>query len=154
MVPDASHLRIEERRVVISRAGVRTCRGRFAVLMAGLAWWLPGLASGAEKLCDDLAQVRDPAVFIQKLDALKAATGETSPEGALATCGLDYAQLKYEHCQRAFRRQDLDYLLQYCPEQAWSTARAQCERTAASVSPGFTDFCHKFYTGTAPTYGK
>lgn len=72
----------------------------------------------------------------------------------LGACGLDYQALRYRQCQQAFRRENLDFVLRYCPEEAWSLARAQCERQADTVTSRYAEFCRLFHTGTAPTYGR
>ena len=105
-------------------------------------------------LCAQVAVEREPAAFTRLAQELQASTHRASMDAVFADCGLDYSLLKYEHCQRAFRRENLDYLLKYCAEEAWATARAQCERNADTVSPRYVDYCNIFYSGTAPTYGK
>lgn len=121
----------------------------------GLAAGWPAIGQGADTnaLCDRLATEREPAAFTCMAQELQAATGSPSPDAAFAACGLDYPELKYEHCQRAFRRENLNYLLKYCAEEAWATARAQCERNVDTVSPRYVEYCNVFYSGTAPTYG-
>ncbi len=58
-----------------------------------------------------------------------------------------------QQCQQAFNQENLPFVLKHCPEEAWSLARAQCERSMDTVSPHYADFCHLFYTGNAPSYG-
>lgn len=63
------------------------------------------------------------------------------------------ADAQVRQCSQAYRQENLPYILEHCPEEAWALARAQCERNADSVSARYADYCHRFYTGTAPTYG-
>lgn len=57
-----------------------------------------------------------------------------------------------EQCRVAYRHQNLPFLLERCPEEAWALARAQCEREADKVRPGFVEYCQQFYAGKAPRY--
>lgn len=134
----------------------KVCRTRSGFLWGFAVVIWAGLAQAADtaELCNRLATEKEPEAFTSLARELQTATHRASMVEAFGSCGLDYALLKYEHCQRAFRRQELVYLLKYCPEEAWSTARAQCERNADTVSPRYLDYCNKFYTGMAPTYGK
>lgn len=61
---------------------------------------------------------------------------------------------KEKQCRQAYRDQDLSFVLKHCPEEAWALARAQCEREPEKVKPAYVDFCNRFYTGAAPTYGR
>lgn len=59
-----------------------------------------------------------------------------------------------QQCRHAYRQENLPFVLQHCPEEAWALARAQCEREADTVAPRYAEFCQLFYTGTAPNYGR
>lgn len=63
---------------------------------------------------------------------------------ALAACGLDYAGLQYRQCQVAFRHEEIDFVLRHCPNEAWSLARAQCERNLDTISPRYYELCRRF----------
>ena len=76
--------------------------------------------------------------------------GAMTLQAALAACGLDYAELQARQCSRAYSRENLDFVLKYCREEAWSLARAQCERAEDTVSPRYADFCYRFHHGMAP----
>lgn len=64
-----------------------------------------------------------------------------------------HAEDKARLCGRAYRAEDQAYLLANCPEEAWALARAQCERSADTVSPRYAEFCQLFHSGRAPSYG-
>jgi hypothetical protein len=70
-----------------------------------------------------------------------------------ADAAADASQQLSSQCQLAYRQEDLPFVLTHCPEQAWSLARAHCEREADTVAAHYVEFCHQFYTGAAPTYG-
>jgi len=57
-------------------------------------------------------------------------------------------------CSEAYHKEDLTFVYQNCPEEAWALARAQCERGDETVSERFKAFCHLFKTGQAPIYGR
>jgi hypothetical protein len=76
--------------------------------------------------------------------------GDMSLQSALTACGLDYADLQARQCSRAYSHEDLDFVLKYCREEAWSLARAQCERASDTVSERYADFCYRFHHGMAP----
>ncbi|MDD4881186.1 MAG: hypothetical protein PHX10_06365 [Gallionellaceae bacterium] len=78
------------------------------------------------------------------LPSLSAVAGETAAAEA---------ETPARQCHLAYRQENLPYILEHCPEEAWALARAQCERNSDSVSSRYAEFCHRFYTGTAPTYG-
>jgi hypothetical protein len=63
---------------------------------------------------------------------------------ALQACGLDHADLLYRQCQSAFRQQEIGFVLRHCPSEAWSLARAQCERNLDSISPRYYELCAHF----------
>lgn len=77
---------------------------------------------------------------------------ETRPDGpearrlaaAMAACGLDYDGLRERQCQAAFRREDVGFVLGHCPYEAWSLARAQCERNLDTISPRYYELCKRF----------
>ncbi|MDR3393700.1 MAG: hypothetical protein P4L70_01730 [Parasulfuritortus sp.] len=74
-----------------------------------------------------------------------AVAGESAPpnQGSLA-----------RQCQEAYHRQDLGFVLQNCPEEAWALARAQCERSDETISERYAAFCRAFKSGQAPIYGR
>lgn len=80
--------------------------------------------------------------------------GEMKTIDAFAACGLDFDTLHYRQCQKAYRRENLDFILTYCPGEAWSLARAQCERQPETVSRRYERFCDMFYNGKAPGPGE
>jgi hypothetical protein len=126
-----------------------------AMLMAAAVLSAPCQAEGTTAaMCRQVGETRDPEEFTRLVESLQATSPSVSVNDALAACGLDYALLRYQHCQRAFRRENLNYVLRYCPEEAWSLARAQCERNSDSVSSRYAEFCHQFYSGQAPIYEK
>ncbi|MDD5388812.1 MAG: hypothetical protein PHD37_05675 [Gallionellaceae bacterium] len=61
-----------------------------------------------------------------------------------ASGGTEVAAGHELQCRRAYTRQDLDFLLAHCRFEAWSLARAQCERTLDSISPRYAAFCKAF----------
>ncbi|MBI1284541.1 MAG: hypothetical protein GC183_09435 [Thiobacillus sp.] len=62
----------------------------------------------------------------------------------LAACGLDDEALRQRQCGKAYNQQNLEFLLRYCRYEAWSLARAQCERALDTISPRYVDFCRAF----------
>ncbi len=62
----------------------------------------------------------------------------------LAACGVDFDALRQRQCNKAYTRQNLEFLLRYCRYEAWSLARAQCERSLDSISPRYAEFCRAF----------
>ena len=52
--------------------------------------------------------------------------------------------LRYQQCQKAFRHEDVAYVLRECPDEAWSLARAQCERNLDGIAPRYYELCRKF----------
>jgi hypothetical protein len=77
----------------------------------------------------------------------------TLPE-AFVACGLDFDMVHYRHCQKAYRQENLEFVSRYCPGEAWSLARAQCERSPETVSIRYRTFCDLFYSGKAPGSGE
>jgi hypothetical protein len=62
----------------------------------------------------------------------------------LAACGLDYDTLRQRQCNKAYNQQSLEFLLRHCRYEAWSLARAQCERGLDTISPRYAEFCRAF----------
>lgn len=116
-------------------------------------------AGHRQEFCKHLANLE--AGEFEKLSApLKAENeGAPQPEGklnvpdAFVACGLDFDTIHYRQCQQAFRQENLDFVLDYCPGEAWSLARAQCERRPETVSRRYERFCDRFYKGMAPGSG-
>ncbi len=71
-----------------------------------------------------------------------------------AQAAADAKATLVQQCRHAYRQENLPFVLQHCPEEAWALARAQCEREADTVAPRYAEFCQLFYTGTAPSYGR
>ena len=88
----------------------------------------------------------EPDAFSRLAEKLEAEhrSGSATIAGRLATCGLDYQTLRERQCRRAYDRQNLEFLLSHCREEAWSLARAQCERNLDSISPRYAAFCRAF----------
>ena len=112
--------------------------------VAGLALMLLSLAAGAAD-CERLATA----------DAFDQLAGrmQTEPrraEAMLGACGLDYETLRRQHCDRAYSHEDLQFIYAHCPDEAWSLARAQCERNTGSESARYAEFCRAFKSGRAP----
>jgi len=81
--------------------------------------------------------------------ALLLEAGATSPPAlqmsiALNACGVDYPALHDRQCQKAYRYEEVDFILRHCPDEAWSLARAQCERNLDSISPRYFGLCSHF----------
>jgi hypothetical protein len=57
-------------------------------------------------------------------------------------------------CSQAYHQEDLAFVYQHCPEEAWALARAQCERADETVAERYKAFCRAFKTGEAPIYGR
>jgi hypothetical protein len=107
----------------------------------------------------DAADTASKQTFCTALDQLDQATfeplsalidsGANSPQAlgmsdALSTCGFDYSTLLDRYCQKAYRLEDVAFILRHCPNEAWSLARAQCERNLDSISPRFYELCIHF----------
>jgi hypothetical protein len=98
----------------------------------------------------------DPADHHRMSERLKterqnpvAQTNGTSLQDALSACGLDVDTLYARQCLKAYLQENLDFVLKHCPAEAWSLARAQCERIPDTVSDRYHDFCELFYAGRA-----
>ncbi len=70
--------------------------------------------------------------------------GGTAIQDRIAACNLDYDALRQRQCDKAYGRQNLEFLLRHCRYEAWSLARAQCERNLDSISPRYAAFCRAF----------
>jgi len=79
----------------------------------------------------------------EQLDAEQKLGGGVNLD-RLAACGLDVETLRQRQCGRAYSQQNLEFLLRYCRYEAWSLARAQCERSLDTISPRYTEFCRAF----------
>ncbi len=145
----------------------------FASLIA-ISFSISGMpAVAGESTCDEAVRALRPeavfapsapcgasqAAFCQALDGLSRARFESlavmfdkAPDGAeargmaaaLSACGLDYAGLHDRQCQAAFRREEIDFVLRHCSYEAWSLARAQCERNLDTISPRYHELCRRF----------
>jgi hypothetical protein len=99
----------------------------------------------AQAVCAALAQ-QGPDAFSQlavQLEAEQEQGGGVNMD-RLAACGLDYDTLRQRQCNRAYDQQNLEFLLRYCRFEAWSLARAQCERGLDTISPRYVEFCRAF----------
>jgi hypothetical protein len=99
----------------------------------------------AQPVCATLAQ-QGPDAFSQlavQLEAEQKRGGGVNMD-RLAACGLDYDTLRQRQCNRAYNQQNLEFLLRYCRFEAWSLARAQCERGLDTISPRYVEFCRAF----------
>lgn len=111
---------------------------------------LAGLAQ-AEGVSPDRAACADlesqgPDAFSRLAERLQAdrQTGAGVDLDRLAACGLDYETLRRRQCGRAYSQQNLEFLLRHCRDEAWSLARAQCERNLDTISPRYAAFCRAF----------
>lgn len=95
--------------------------------------------------CVGLAQ-QGPEAFSQLAQQLEAELkqGGGANTSQLAACGMDYDTLRRRQCNKAYDKQNLDFLLRYCRYEAWSLARAQCERGIDAISPRYLEFCRAF----------
>lgn len=120
--------------------------------LAGLV--LLGLVTGAvwaeepvpdQGVCAGLAS-QGPDAFSQFAEQFEAEQkqGGGANMDRLAACGLDYDALRQRQCNRAYNQQNLEFLLRYCRYEAWSLARAQCERGLDTISPRYVEFCRAF----------
>jgi hypothetical protein len=124
--------------------------GKRVELCIALCIALAGLAQAAgvtpdRAACTELEN-QGPDAFTrlaQRLEAERQAGGGAIAD-RLAACGLDYATLRERQCGMAYRQQNLEFLLRHCREEAWSLARAQCERNLDSISPRYAAFCRAF----------
>jgi len=98
-----------------------------------------------QAVCAGLAQ-QGPEAFTQMAQQLEAEQklGGGANTDRIAACGLDYDTLRQRQCNRAYNQQNLEFLLGYCRFEAWSLARAQCERGLDTISPGYREFCRAF----------
>lgn len=78
---------------------------------------------------------------------------QTAPALAEETAPSVETANRAELCRKAYSREDLPYVLEHCPEEAWALARAQCERSEDTVIPRYAEFCRLFHSGRAPSYG-
>ena len=70
---------------------------------------------------------------------------------AMADTAQDVEALARQ-CNQAYRHEDLAFVYQHCPYEAWALARAQCERGDESVAERYKVFCKAFKAGRAPAY--
>jgi hypothetical protein len=101
--------------------------------------------------CNHLANM-NPGEF-EKLSIRLKADGKMNAPEVFAACGLDFNTIHYRQCQKAFRQENLDFVLDHCPGEAWALARAQCERRPETVSNRYEKLCDRFYKGMAPGPG-
>jgi hypothetical protein len=123
--------------------GKRMVWGVLLYLMAGFA--------AAENLVPDQAvcaglEQQGPEAFSQLAEQLEAEQelGGGANTDRIAACGLDYDTLRQRQCNKAYNKQNLEFLLRYCRFEAWSLARAQCERGLDTISPRYREFCRAF----------
>jgi hypothetical protein len=112
-------------------------------VMSGMARADGGVPDRAT--CAELAS-QGPDAFsrmAERLDAERRAGGVTDRD-RLAACGLDFEVLRARQCGRAYSGQNLEFLLRHCRDEAWSLARAQCERNLDAISPRYAAFCRAF----------
>jgi hypothetical protein len=117
-------------------------------------------AANKQEFCAYLGNM-DMTEYAKLLTKVKKETDPSTLENremktadAFAACGLDFDAMHYRQCQKAYRREDLNFVIAYCPGEAWSLARAQCERQPDTVSPRYVKFCNLFYSGKAPGPGE
>ena len=111
---------------------------------------MTGIAA-AENLAPDTALCAElvnqgPEAFshlVEQLEAEQKLGGGVNMD-RLATCGLDYEALRQRQCGKAYSQQNLEFLLRHCRYEAWSLARAQCERSLETISPRYVEFCRTF----------
>jgi hypothetical protein len=96
-------------------------------------------------VCAALAH-QGPDAFSQLAEQLEAEPqqGGGVNTDRLAACGLDFDTLRQRQCNKAYNQQNLEFLLRYCRYEAWSLARAQCERGLDTISPRYLEFCRAF----------
>jgi hypothetical protein len=96
-------------------------------------------------LCVELKD-QGPEAFerlAERLDAERKLGGGVNLD-RLAACGLDVEVLRQRQCGKAYSQQNLEFLLRRCRYEAWSLARAQCERSLDTISPRYAEFCRAF----------
>ena len=111
---------------------------------------MTGIAA-AENLAPDTALCAElvnqgPEAFerlAEQLDAERKLGGGVNL-GRLAACGLDVEALRQRQCGKAYSQQNMEFLLRHCRYEAWSLARAQCERSLDTISPRYAEFCRAF----------
>jgi hypothetical protein len=111
---------------------------------------LAGLARAESAVPDQAAcaelESQGPDAFSRLADRLEAErqAEDRTERDRLAACGLDYEALRQRQCGRAYSAQNLEFLLRYCRFEAWSLARAQCERNLDTITPRYAAFCRAF----------
>ena len=106
---------------------------------------LSGYAQAGPVACGELGSL-EPDAFSHltlRLQAQRQAGGTADIE-RLSACGLDEEMLRQRQCSKAYDQQNLEFLLRHCQYEAWSLARAQCERNLDSISPRYAAFCRAF----------
>lgn len=96
-------------------------------------------------LCAELSS-QGPEAFermAEQLDAERKLGGGVNLD-RLAACGLDIEVLRQRQCGKAYNQQNFEFLLRRCRYEAWSLARAQCERSLDTISPRYAEFCRAF----------
>jgi hypothetical protein len=96
-------------------------------------------------LCAELRS-QGPEAFERLAEQLDAERklGSGANLDRLAACGLDVEVLRQRQCGKAYNQQNLEFLLRHCRYEAWSLARAQCERSLDTISPRYAEFCRAF----------
>lgn len=99
----------------------------------------------APNLCATLSN-QDTEAFSRLTERLTSErqVGGTAVQDQLAACKLDYDALRQRQCDKAYSGQNLEFVLRHCRYEAWSLARAQCERNLDSISPRYAAFCRAF----------
>jgi len=95
--------------------------------------------------CTEL-ESQGPEAFSRLVEQLETETklGGGASLDRLAACGLDVEVLRQRQCGKAYSQQNLEFLLRHCRYEAWSLARAQCERSLDTISPRYAEFCRAF----------
>ena len=126
-----------------SRMGKRIALYLVLGVLAGLAR-AEGVVSD-RAACAEL-ESQGPDAFSHLSERLEAErqTGGVTDRNLLAACGLDYEALRERQCGRAYSGQNLEFLLRHCRDEAWSLARAQCERSLDTITPRYAKFCRAF----------
>ncbi len=107
---------------------------------------LTGFAQAAALVaCGEFGSLEPDAFsrLTERLQAQHQAGGGADLE-RLAACGLDEEKLRQRQCHKAYDQQNLEFLLRHCQYEAWSLARAQCERNLDSITPRYAAFCRAF----------
>ena len=108
-----------------------------------------GCPGQREAFCRRLGEPESFALLTDRWQSDRVAT-----QAALAACALDYDGLHAHLCSQGYNHEDLVFVYRHCPDEAWSLARAQCERNTGSESPRYAEFCRDFKSGRAPTLGR